>query len=52
MLKFYLSLTHYRYLDKKDKSAMDGRVDCMSNVYKKLTGKDVKFLFHSPVTDD
>jgi hypothetical protein len=33
------------FLDPKEESTFESRVDALSAVYKKLTGKDVKFLF-------
>jgi small subunit ribosomal protein S7e len=36
---------NYSFLDKKDATALEYKLDTFSVIYKKLTGKDVKFEF-------
>jgi hypothetical protein len=44
----YISLICVRFLDRKDHTLLEYKLDTFSATYKKLTGKDVVFEF--PVT--
>ena len=43
----FLFIDLFRYLDKKDKSNLEDKLDTFCAVFKKLTGKDTVFTFES-----
>ena len=43
--RILINLLDDSHLDPKEETTYEGKVDTWSAVYKKLTGKDVSFLF-------
>ena len=47
----YAALFAHRFLDRKDQTALEHKLDTFTSVYKNLTGKDVVFEFPAPTSD-
>jgi len=45
LIIFFFFSSISSHLDPKEETTYEGKVDTWSAVYKKLTGKDVSFLF-------
>jgi hypothetical protein len=45
LLDHTMDILIYRFLDSKDSSSLDYKLDSFSSVYNKLTGKQVVFEF-------
>jgi hypothetical protein len=47
-----LTVFLFRFLDAKDSTSLEYKLDSFSSVYRKLTGKDVVFEFPVQVAQD